>query len=165
MPHVHAIIPSPIGALTLLANDRGLAALLWENDDPARVKLEHGRKDDRHPVLREAARQLDAYFAGRLRAFDLPLDFTGTAFQKAVWAALLTIPFGQTRSYGQIARQIGKPKAVRAVGAACGANPLAVVIPCHRVVRTDGTLSGYRWGVERKRTLLAREAGQRESGA
>lgn len=158
MPHVHAILPSPIGALTLLANDTGLAALLWENDNPARVKLEHGRKDDRHPVLRETARQLDAYFAGRLRAFDLPLDFTGTAFQKTVWAALLTIPFGQTRSYGQIARQIGKPNAMRAVGAANGRNPIGIIAPCHRVIGANGALTGFAGGLEAKKRLLALES-------
>ena len=158
MPHVHAIIPSPIGALTLLANDRGLTALLWENDDPRRVRLDHGPADDRHPVLRETAGQLDDYFAGRRRAFDLPLDFTGTAFQKAVWAALLTIPFGQTRSYGQIARQIGKPKAVRAVGAANGRNPIGIIAPCHRVIGASGALTGFAGGLDAKRRLLALES-------
>jgi methylated-DNA-[protein]-cysteine S-methyltransferase len=113
-------------------------------------------------VLAEAQRQLGEYFAGTRKAFSLPLDFAGTEFQCAVWAALLTIPYGETRSYGDIARQIGKPAAVRAVGAANGRNPLSIVAPCHRVVGSTGKLTGFAGGLGTKAFLLALEA--RSSG-
>jgi methylated-DNA-[protein]-cysteine S-methyltransferase len=112
----------------------------------------------RHSVLLEAERQLAEYFAGTRRTFELPLDFEGTEFQRSVWAALLTIPYGETRSYGQIARQIGRPKAVRAVGAANGRNPLSIVAPCHRVIGASGELTGFAGGLETKEFLLALEA-------
>ena len=102
-------------------------------------------------------RQLNEYFAGKLEKFSLQLDFVGTEFQKKVWSALLTIPFGETRSYAQIAEQIGNPKAVRAVARACASNPVSIVVPCHRVIREDGSLAGYRWGLSRKEQLLAQE--------
>jgi methylated-DNA-[protein]-cysteine S-methyltransferase len=152
------IFPSPVGALTLVASDRGLAAILWQDDDPDRVRLGAMTERADHPVLVETARQLTAYFAGTLTAFDLPLDFRGTDFQKSVWAALLTIPFGETRSYGEIARQVGRPTAFRAVGAANGRNPISIVAPCHRVIGTDGSLTGFAGGIEGKRYLLALEA-------
>lgn len=153
------ILPSPVGDLTLVAGDMGLVAVLWPDDDPRRVRLgEQGDGCD-HPVLREAAAQLEAYFAGERRSFDLPLDMRGTAFQQAVWRALLTIPFGETRSYGEIARMIGQPTASRAVGAANGRNPLSIVAPCHRVVGGNGALTGFAGGVETKRWLLDFERG------
>jgi methylated-DNA-[protein]-cysteine S-methyltransferase len=155
---VYTTIASPVGELTLVATDNGLAAILWENDDPARVRIKAARKDNAHPVLVEAARQLQAYFAGTLTAFSLKLDFDGTDFQKKVWTALLTIPFGETRTYGQIARQIGRPKAVRAVGAANGRNPISIVAPCHRVIGADGTLTGFAGGLEAKAHLLKLES-------
>ena len=119
--------PSPVGRLKLVASDAGLAAVLWENDDPHRVRLGPMVEGLAHPILVETGRQLAAYFAGNLKAFNIPLDIKGTEFQRRVWAALLTIPFGETRSYGQIARQIGHPAAVRAVGAANGRNPISIV--------------------------------------
>jgi methylated-DNA-[protein]-cysteine S-methyltransferase len=150
---------SPVGALTLVASDSGLVAILWENDEPDRVRL--GAIVDRdHPVLIEAARQLRAYFDGRLTAFTLPLDFRGTDFQKSVWAALLTIPFGETRSYGEIARQIGRPTASRAVGAANGRNPISIIAPCHRVIGSMGGLTGFAGGLEAKKLLLDLESAQ-----
>ena len=153
-------IDSPVGALRLVASDAGLAAILWENDDPARVRLgELVRRDD-HPVLLETARQLREYFDGRRKAFDLPLDFNGTEFQRKVWAALLIIPYGETRSYAQIARQIGRPDAVRAVGAANGKNPISVIAPCHRVIGSNGKLTGFAGGLETKAFLLALEGPQ-----
>ncbi|MEN3748117.1 methylated-DNA--[protein]-cysteine S-methyltransferase [Sphingomonas sp. HF-S3] len=150
-------IPSPVGALKLVASDAGLVAILWENDREGRVRL--GAMDDapEHPVLAEAGRQLGGYFVGSRTAFDLPLDFRGTDFQKQVWAALLTIPFGQTRSYGEIARQIGRPGASRAVGAANGRNPISIVAPCHRVIGTGGSLTGFAGGLEAKAFLLRHE--------
>jgi len=150
-------IPSPVGELTLVASDAGLVAVLWEHDNFDRVRLGEMVEDDAHPVLIAAATQLDEYFAGKRTAFDLPLDFRGTDFQKSVWAALLTIPFGETRSYGEIARQIGQPTASRAVGAANGRNPISIIAPCHRVIGANGSLTGFAGGIEAKRLLLALE--------
>jgi len=148
---------SPVGMLTLVAGDAGLVAVLWEDDDLDRVRLGVMRADTDHPVLVETARQLGAYFAGERRSFDLPLDFRGTDFQKQVWAGLLAIPFGETRSYGDIAQAIGRPSAVRAVGAANGRNPISIVAPCHRVIGTSGALTGFAGGLDAKRFLLRLE--------
>lgn len=150
-------MPSPVGRLTLVASDEGLAAILWENDDPDRVRLGAVREDAAHPVLVAAEAQLGEYFAGRRQTFDLPLDFRGTDFQKSVWAQLLTIPFGETRSYGEIARAVGRPSASRAVGAANGRNPISIVAPCHRVIGANGALTGFAGGLEAKQRLLALE--------
>ncbi|MDB5734064.1 MAG: ogt1, partial [Alphaproteobacteria bacterium] len=141
-------MPSPIGILTLVASETGLAAILWENDDPRRVRLDYIPGDN--AVLRDAARQLGEYFAGTRTTFTMKLDFTGTEFQKSVWQALLTIPFGETRSYADIARQIGNPKAVRAVGAANGKNPISIIAPCHRVIGANGKLTGFAGGLDAK---------------
>ena len=155
--HVYKLVSSPVGKLTLVASDAGLVAILWESDPPGRVRLNLDVEDDRHPVLVETERQLEEYFAGRLKRFSLPLDMAGTAFQRDVWNALLTIPFGETRSYAEIARQIGNPSAVRAVGAANGRNPLSIVAPCHRVLGSSGALTGFAGGLEVKARLLALE--------
>ncbi len=149
---------SPLGRLNLVANERGLLAVLWENDDPRRVPLGPPKEDRHHPVLEETQRQLGEYFAGKLRAFSLEFAFRGTEFQRKVWAALTTIPYGETRSYAQVARQIGRPNAVRAVGAASGKNPVSIIIPCHRVVGSNGKLTGFAGGLEAKAYLLRREA-------
>ena len=153
-------MPSPVGELTLVGSDKGLAAILWENDRPDRVRLGALVEDRNHPVLQETERQLQEYFAGKRRAFSLPLDFSGTEFQQKVWQALLTIPFGETRSYGQIAAQIGSTKAVRAVGAANGRNPISIVAPCHRVIGSNGKLTGFAGGLEAKALLLGLEGQQ-----
>jgi len=113
-----------------------------------------------HPVLRETQRQLNDYFAGRLKVFSLDLDFDGTPFQKTVWHALLTIPFGETRTYSDIARQIGRPSAVRAVGAANSRNPISIVAPCHRVIGANGKLTGFAGGLDAKAHLLQLESGR-----
>lgn len=147
-------MPSPVGALKLVASDKGLTAVLWENDKAERVPLKELVESNDNPVLCETERQLGEYFAGRLNIFSLSLDFHGTAFQKKVWAALLTIPFGETRSYSDIARQIGHPKAARAVGAANGKNPISIITPCHRVIGTSGKLTGFAGGLEAKERLL-----------
>ena len=154
---VSKIMDSPVGKLMLVATDEGLAAILWESDRPGRVRLNIEAEDDRHPVLVETERQLNEYFSGRRTMFSLKLDPSGTAFQRDVWQALLTIPFGETRSYGQIARQIGRPRAVRAVGAANGRNPLSIVAPCHRVIGSTGALTGFAGGLDVKARLLALE--------
>jgi len=148
---------SPVGELKLVASDRGLAAILWEKDNPRRVRLTPPVEDKSHPVLLETERQLNDYFSGKRKTFSLKLDFTGTDFQKKVWEALLTIPFGETRSYAQIAQQIERPRAVRAVGAAIGRNPISIVAPCHRVLGSDGTLMGFAGGLPSKARLLSLE--------
>ncbi|TPG17513.1 methylated-DNA--[protein]-cysteine S-methyltransferase [Sphingomonas koreensis] len=157
MAHASKTIPSPVGALTLVASDRGLIAILWEDDDPARVPLGPLDEQPDHPILCETERQLGAYFAGARDAFSVPLDFRGTPFQRSVWAALLTIPFGETRSYGEIARQIGRPGAARAVGAANGRNPISIIAPCHRVIGSTGKLTGFAGGLAAKEHLLGLE--------
>lgn len=157
--YFYKTMPSPVGLLTLVANDHGLAAVLWENDDPKRVRLSPLHEDRKHPVLLEAERQLQDYFAGKRETFSLKLDFIGgTEFQQKVWAALLTIPFGETRSYAQIAEQIGNPNAVRAVGAANGKNPISIIAPCHRVIGSNGRLTGFAGGMEAKAFLLKLES-------
>jgi methylated-DNA-[protein]-cysteine S-methyltransferase len=161
-PHVYKRMASPVGTLTLAATDDGLAAILWENDRPSRVRLHVVAEANDHPVLVEAERQLTEYFAGRRTQFDLKMDVSGTAFQRSVWNALVTIPFGETRSYTEIARQIGHPRAARAVGAANGRNPLSIVAPCHRVVGASGALTGFAGGLETKAQLLEFE---RSTGA
>ena len=148
---------SPVGMLTLVATERGLAAILWENERAGRVNVDLEHEDRRHPVLLETERQLREYFAGRRTRFTLSLDVAGTDFQRKVWQALLTIPFGETRSYAQIAQQIGRPRAVRAVGAANGRNPLSIVAPCHRVIGTNGRLTGFAGGLDTKAFLLELE--------
>ena len=158
MSYAYKLIGSPVGELKLVASDKGLTAILWECDrELDRVRLGAMTEQPDHPVLIEAARQIGEYFAGTLTRFDLPLDFRGTDFQKSVWAALLTIPFGETRSYAEIARQVGRPTAFRAVGAANGKNPISIVAPCHRVVGSDGTLTGFAGGLEAKALLLGIE--------
>ena len=158
MTYSYKTMKSPVGRLKLVASDRGLAAILWENDDPKRVPLGPLTEDKDHPMLREAERQLTDYFAGNLKKFSLKFDFAGTDFQKDVWKALATIPFGETRSYSEIAKQIGRPKAVRAVGAANGRNPISIVVPCHRVIGSNGKLTGFAGGLEAKACLLDLES-------
>lgn len=150
-------ISSPVGRLTLVASDAGLAAILWENDKPRRVPLGSVCNDDNHPTLVRAEQQLNEYFEGRRTSFDLELDFAGTTFQKRVWNALRHIPFGETRTYGEIASELGNPKAVRAVGAANGRNPLSIVTPCHRVIGVSGDLTGFAGGLDAKEYLLRLE--------
>lgn len=158
MTLAHKDIASPVGTLRLVASDTGLVAILWPNERPGRVPLGPTVEDAGHPILARAAMQVDGYFAGTLRAFDVPLDFRGTDFQRSVWHALLTIPFGETRSYAQIADQIGRPTASRAVGAANGRNPVSIIAPCHRVIGANGALTGFAGGLEAKRLLLDLEA-------
>lgn len=140
--------------LYIEATQDSIARVLF--DRPALVD---GEPDDAHPPIREAARQLAGYFARTRRAFQLPLGLQGTPFQLQVWNALLRIPYGETRTYGQLAVELGHPGAARAVGAANGANPLAIVVPCHRVIAAGGGLGGYGGGLERKRFLLDLESG------
>jgi methylated-DNA-[protein]-cysteine S-methyltransferase len=144
------VVDTPIGPVGLVASDTGLEALLF---DGRRIRPEGGS-----PVLDDAARQLEAYFAGDLVAFDLPLELEGTEFQRHCWLALASIPYGQTVSYGEQARRLGLgPESARAVGAANGQNPLPIVLPCHRVIGADGSLTGFGGGLHVKRFLLEHE--------
>ncbi|MBK8210843.1 MAG: methylated-DNA--[protein]-cysteine S-methyltransferase [Rhodospirillales bacterium] len=151
-----------MGSILVARSARGICAILLGDDPDALLRELQNRFPKANLIGGDSAfEQLVAYVVGFVEAphlgLDLPLDVRGTAFQQRVWQALLAIPAGSTASYTEIARKIGAPRAVRAVAAACAANPLAVAIPCHRVVRSDGALAGYRWGVERKRALLERE--------
>ncbi len=150
-------MPSPVGHIKLIAGNNGLAAILWENDDPKRVQVREYAQNDNHPVLLETEKQLLEYFKGERKEFSVPLDFIGTDFQKQVWHTLLTIPYGETRTYGQIAEQLNNPKAVRAVGAANGKNPISIIAPCHRVIGASGSLTGFAGGLENKAILLKLE--------
>ena len=146
-------IPSPIGPLLLDGTEHSLQGLHMSPAAPL-----PGWREAREPFT-QAIEQLDQYFAGERTEFDLELDMRGTQFQNDVWNALLTIPYGETRSYGEIARQIGRPDRARAVGAANGSNPVSIIVPCHRVIGSDGSLTGYGGGLPRKRFLLDLEAG------
>ncbi|TFZ00172.1 methylated-DNA--[protein]-cysteine S-methyltransferase [Ramlibacter humi] len=150
---------SPLGRILLAATPRGLAGL-WFEGQRYHPGHDWALQPD-HPVLSLAMRQLDEYFAGRRTTFDLPLDLQGgTAFQQSVWRALLSIPCGERTTYGALSRGLGQPQAVRAVGAAVGRNPVSIVVPCHRVLGTDGSLTGYAGGLERKTALLRLEGMQ-----
>lgn len=150
------VVECPLGLVLLEATELGLCRLAFIRERGGAGRAE-GAPPATQDILRGAAEQLEAYWAGKRLSFDLPLDLAGTPFQRAVWAAARVIPFGETRSYGQLARQIGRPGAARAVGAALGANPVPLVVPCHRVLRADGALGGYSGGLEIKRALLAHE--------
>jgi methylated-DNA-[protein]-cysteine S-methyltransferase len=147
-------ITSPIGRLKLVAGGAGLIAVLWPNDRPLRIKLDEMQEDLHHSVLAEAEHQLAQYFKGERTTFDLPLQFQGTAFQKRVWQLLLRIPYGETRSYGQLALAMGNGSASRAVGLANSKNPLSIIVPCHRVIGASGKLTGFAGGLETKARLL-----------
>jgi methylated-DNA-[protein]-cysteine S-methyltransferase len=156
IPRSYTVVPSPIGDLVLTGDGTALSGLYLER--PPRG-LDPSWRSDARP-FRAATEQLAAYFAGELREFDLPVAPVGTAFQLEVWHRLRTIPYGETRTYGAIAAAIGRPGASRAVGLANGRNPVSIVVPCHRVIGSDGTLTGYAGGLPRKRWLLAMERGE-----
>ncbi|MEM7043658.1 MAG: methylated-DNA--[protein]-cysteine S-methyltransferase [Pseudomonadota bacterium] len=151
----YGYLESPIGALLVAGDDIGLHCISFPRGSRAVGPGDVWRRDD--AFFKEAFAQLSGYFRGELTAFDLPLHFTGTAFQKTVWQALIDIPYGETTSYGAIARAIGRPTASRAVGAANGANPLPIIAPCHRVIGADRSLTGFGGGLEIKRFLLDHE--------
>jgi methylated-DNA-[protein]-cysteine S-methyltransferase len=147
-------IDSPVGPLTLAGKGRRLMHLRMV-DQTYEPSHDDWQADD--DAFRDVVEQVEAYFAGERTKFDVELDMVGTAFQRRVWAALLTIPYGETRSYGEIARQIGSPGAFRAVGLANGHNPIGIIVPCHRVIGSNGSLTGYGGGLDRKRALLELE--------
>ncbi|MHB1862698.1 MAG: methylated-DNA--[protein]-cysteine S-methyltransferase [Gemmatimonadaceae bacterium] len=157
-------MPSPVGVLTLAASAAGLVGVYFERHqhgppphEQSRWVPDRGQSNPESVVLARARDQLNAYFDGTLTRFDLPLAAEGTPFQRQVWDALRRIPFGSTMSYGALARALGRPTATRAVGAANGRNPISIVVPCHRVIGADGSLTGFGGGMERKRWLLEHE--------
>ncbi len=154
-------VDTPIGHLTLVASDAGLTHVFFDGEDPTDAGLPGDLPEvDDDPILDDAASQLGEYFAGTRRDFDLPLDLRGTDFQRAAWLALAEIPFGETRSYGEQAEAIGRPGASRAVGAANGQNPVPIVLPCHRIIGADGSLTGFGGGLALKAALLSHERSQ-----
>lgn len=157
MSNVYKTTKTPVGELVLIANENGLLAILWENDDPSRVRIPHGKRDDDNHLLIETERQLKEYFAGSRDSFDIPLDFVGTEFQKSVWIQLMQIPHGETVTYLDIAKNLGNKNASRAVGAAVGKNPISIIAPCHRVLGTSGALTGFAGGLAHKAFLLKLE--------
>ncbi|MFG3496964.1 methylated-DNA--[protein]-cysteine S-methyltransferase [Streptomyces sp. NPDC047928] len=157
----HTVVDSPYGPLTLVATE-GVLSGLYMTDQRHRPPEETFGDPDPRP-FGEAIRQLDAYHAHRLTAFDLPLRLAGTPFQRRVWERLRTIPYGETRTYGELADELGSPGASRAVGLANGRNPIGIIVPCHRVIGANGSLTGYGGGLDRKRRLLAFEGGAPEA--
>jgi methylated-DNA-[protein]-cysteine S-methyltransferase len=153
----HTVIDSPYGPLTLVATDGVLSGLYMADQRHRPPEESFGEPDD--TPFAEAADQLLAYFAGGLKEFTLPLNLVGTPFQRSVWEQLRKIPYGETRSYGDLAGALGSPKASRAVGLANGRNPVGIIVPCHRVVGADGSLTGYGGGLDRKQRLLDFERG------
>jgi methylated-DNA-[protein]-cysteine S-methyltransferase len=149
-------ITTPLGPLTLAATAKGLG-LIWFDGQAHRTNTVNAPFNVTHPHLVQAARELAEYFAGQRKVFNVSLDPHGTLFQMTVWRLLLKLPLGQLSTYGQIAHQLGKPSAARAVGAAVGRNPLGIIVPCHRIVGRDGSLTGYAGGLPRKEALLRLE--------
>lgn len=155
----YARLSTPLGPMVAIALGGRLVAIDFEDAKHARAIGAHWREDPRAPPLRECAAQLSEYFAGRRRVFDLPLAPEGTAFRQRIWREIARVPFGETISYAALAARAGAPGAARAAGAATGRNPLAIVVPCHRIVGSSGEITGYAGGVERKARLLALESG------
>ena len=154
-------VESPVGPLTLTAREGALSGLHMQDQRHAPAPSPEWQRDD--GAFEDAVEQLHAYFAGTLTDFDLPLALDGTDFQRRVWSALCEIPYGETISYGELARRVGRPGAARAVGLANGRNPVGIIVPCHRVIRADGSMTGYGGGLQRKVWLLEHEAAQRPS--
>lgn len=154
-PVFYSELPSPLGTLLITSNGNAITSLTMEAQANRPLIREHWVRDDQR--LQAAREQLTAYFEGRLQRFDLPLAGAGTAFQQQVWEALQVIPYGQTETYGELARRVGNARASRAVGLANGRNPIGIIVPCHRVIGANGSLTGYAGGVERKQWLLAHE--------
>ena len=158
---VYKDINSPVGLIRLIASGIGLMGVLWEGEHYTRTKLPEAVPDDEDPILMQAGQQLKEYFAKERKVFSIPLDLKGTEFQLSVWHALLDIPYGTTKTYGALARKLGDIKAVRAVGGALNKNPVAIIVPCHRVVGASGKLVGFAGGVENKLILLDIENGHK----
>lgn len=150
----YKMIASPVGMLKIVGDSQYLVAILWEKDKLSRVKLTEMAEDKNDPLLLKVEKQLNEYFNKKRKIFDIPLKTSGTPFQEKVWEILYGIPFGITCTYKDIAVKMDNPKAVRAVGTAVGRNPISIIIPCHRVIGSDGSLTGFAGGLERKKNLL-----------
>jgi methylated-DNA-[protein]-cysteine S-methyltransferase len=154
---VYKDISSPLGLIRLVATQKGLAAILWEGEGYDRTKLDPPERDDQNPILLLAEQQLKEYFERNRKVFEVPLDLSGTDFQRQVWEALLLIPFGAKKTYGALARMIGNGKAAQAVGSALNKNPVSIIVPCHRVIGSSGKLAGFAGGLKNKSILLELE--------
>lgn len=150
-------LEAPFGPLTLVADDSAVVGVSWEGDSPRNPEVRVVDGAAAHPMLLRAARELEEYFDGTRRHFDVPVDLSGTAFQRQAWKVLCGIPYGATISYGEQARRLGNPNAVRAVGGANGRNPVGIIVPCHRVIGADGSLTGFGGGLHVKQWLLDHE--------
>jgi methylated-DNA-[protein]-cysteine S-methyltransferase len=159
MSRTHTVVDSPCGPLTLVAEGDALCGLYMDLQRHRPHDSALGDPEPGAPIFERAETELKEYFAGQRREFDVPLTFAGTPFQRLVWAALREIPYGETMSYGELAERLGKPSAARAVGLANGKNPIGIIVPCHRVVGSNGSLTGYGGGLDRKRYLLDFEQG------
>ncbi|HKN52835.1 MAG TPA: methylated-DNA--[protein]-cysteine S-methyltransferase [Amycolatopsis sp.] len=159
MSRTHSTVDSPCGPLTLVAEGEALCGLYMDLQRHRPADSTFGSLDPGAPIFARAETELKEYFAGQRREFEVPLAFAGTPFQRLVWTALREIPYGETMSYGELAERLGKPSAARAVGLANGKNPIGIIVPCHRVVGSNGSLTGYGGGLERKRYLLDFEQG------
>ena len=157
--HYYDLYESPYGQMLLVADGEGLSAVYFDGQKYFPQMGPEWRRDARHGPLRQAKRELAEYFAGERKRFEIALAPEGTPFQRSVWKAISTVDFGQTIAYGELARRAGSPGSVRAAGAATGRNPITIIIPCHRIVGSDGSLTGYAGGLDRKRALLALESG------
>ncbi len=160
--HSYSLVPSPVGELLLVATDDGITHLLFERAAGGHVidsawRLDDGTHGRASTWIALVRTQLSEYFDGKRRTFDVPLSASGTSFQRGVWSTLARIDYGTTISYGELARRIHNPRAVRAVGLANGRNPISIIVPCHRVIGANGTLTGYGGGLDRKRWLLSHE--------
>jgi methylated-DNA-[protein]-cysteine S-methyltransferase len=156
----YKIIKSPVGFLKIVVKEETLVAILWDKEKLNRVRLEQMAENEKHPLILETEKQLNEYFLHQRTAFSLPIEIRGTAFQQCVWELLNEIPYGVTCSYKDIALKMHKPTAVRAVGAAVGRNPISIIVPCHRVIASNGSLTGFAGGLDRKKILLDLELGK-----
>lgn len=156
---IYKDVNSPVGFIRIIASDKGLVAIIWEGEDYKRTKLPIPEKDDHHPILLQTEKELNEYFEKKRTCFNIPLDFKGTEFQIKVWEALLKIPYGSTKTYGELSKILGDIKAVRAVGGALNKNPISIIVPCHRVVGASGKLVGFAGGLANKSILLDLEQG------
>ncbi|MDQ1802495.1 methylated-DNA--[protein]-cysteine S-methyltransferase [Chryseobacterium sp. CKR4-1] len=151
---VYKDVSSPVGLIRVIASDVGLVAIIWEGEGYKRTQLSIPERKNQHPILLQTEKELKEYFENSRKVFDVPLDLEGTEFQIKVWKALLKIPYGMTKTYGEMAKILGDTKAVRAVGGALNKNPISIIVPCHRVVGASGKLVGFAGGLENKSILL-----------
>jgi len=156
--YFYTIMDSPVGDIILIADNENICSIYWPNQEPDKKKFPNLERKDGSKVLKAAVKQLNQYFEGKRPVFDIPIKMDGTEFQRNVWDALSSIKFGETVSYRDIANKVGNPKAVRAVGAAIGKNPISIIVPCHRVIGADGKLTGFAGGLGTKEFLLDLES-------